>query len=193
MDELRSQMAVLKEKLDNQDIVNDRLMRDSLKQRMSWVKKYVWGEIIALPFIILLWYFLKMEFHLSWWSFSALSLLLIVSVTADYYINNHALKDVDYQRNNLLQTARKLVRMKKQRTWQSFFGVCAAFSIIIWMGFEVYWNTPHTPNNDQILLSLVIGGIIGFVIGVVIGLVILSKMQRTNNKLIRQIKELMGE
>ena len=36
---LRQQMNVLKEKLDAQEIVNDRLVAKSMRKEMSWIKK----------------------------------------------------------------------------------------------------------------------------------------------------------
>ena len=193
MDELRDQMAALKEKLDKQAIVNDQLIQDSLKLKMSWVKNYVWGEIVATPFIILLLYSSKTTWHLPWWSFGALSLLLVVSVAIDYYINNHALKDIDYQKDNLLQTAHKLIKMKKQRTWPFVIEGAATLLIMVWTGFDIYQNKSHTPFSDQVLTNLLIGGVIGFTIGIVIAIVVLYKMQRTNDRLVKQIREIMEE
>ena len=44
-DDMRQQLQVLKNKLDKQEIVNGRLMRSSMKSKMSWIRKYL---IIAI-------------------------------------------------------------------------------------------------------------------------------------------------
>ena len=38
-EEMRLSLNALKNKLDKQEIVNDRLLRESMKSKMSWIKK----------------------------------------------------------------------------------------------------------------------------------------------------------
>lgn len=42
LDAMREQMQLLKQKLDNQEIVNDRILRNAMSGKMSWIKKYIW-------------------------------------------------------------------------------------------------------------------------------------------------------
>ena len=39
MEQMRQQLELLKQKLDRQDIVNDRIMAYTMKHRMSWMYK----------------------------------------------------------------------------------------------------------------------------------------------------------
>jgi hypothetical protein len=45
---MRAQLGILKQKLEKQDIVNERLMRKSLKSKMSWINKYLVIVIFAI-------------------------------------------------------------------------------------------------------------------------------------------------
>lgn len=52
LDEMRQQMAILKNKLDNQTIVNDRLIRRAVKNSVSTInKRYLVISIIAFAMI----------------------------------------------------------------------------------------------------------------------------------------------
>ena len=48
LEAMRSQMQLLKQKLDNQEIVNDQLLRNAMKGKMSWINKYIWFELLVL-------------------------------------------------------------------------------------------------------------------------------------------------
>ena len=87
----------------------------------------------------------------------------------------------DWQSENLLQTANKLVRMKKLRLWQVGCSLPVAIALFVWLfsGFE-----------DKVMFYTIIGGIVGGVIGLTIGIAILIKMQSTNDSLISQIREM---
>lgn len=52
-------------------------------------------------------------FQLSWWSLGIFTAVVLAIVFADYKINVSTLRDEDLQRNNLIETAKKLVRMKR--------------------------------------------------------------------------------
>ena len=42
LEAMRSQMQLLKQKLDNQEIINDQLIRNAMSKKMSWIHKYIW-------------------------------------------------------------------------------------------------------------------------------------------------------
>ena len=50
--ELKSQMENLKKQLSDQEIINDKLIRESMKKKMSWIKKYIIFEVCLMPLII---------------------------------------------------------------------------------------------------------------------------------------------
>ena len=52
LQEMREQLAALKEKLNKQEVVNDRLIRDVLNQKMKVINKNGWFSSIAGLFVI---------------------------------------------------------------------------------------------------------------------------------------------
>lgn len=181
LEAMRSQMQLLKQKLDNQEIVSDQLLRNAMKGKMSWINKYIWFELLVLlPVCALNFVGLKMmDDGLSWWAISAILLLVLVEILLDFYINHVSASD--WQSENLLQTADKLVRMKRLRWWQLIVSLPVAFALFWWLfsGF-----------SESIRFAVTIGGIIGGVIGLSVGIGIMLKMQHTNDELIRQIREM---
>ena len=69
LEQLKAQYETLKEQLDQQEIVNDRLMKSSVKHSVDFYKRYRWLQVISYPFLA----FLGLDFF-NWYldgSFSA--------------------------------------------------------------------------------------------------------------------------
>ncbi len=193
LEELRQQMNELRQQLDRQEIVNERLIRQSMTGKLSWIKKYLWLEVAMIPLCLLILAPVHAMMGLSWWLFAFLAVMLTVDVAADFYINR-----VDKNQlltGNLVEASRKLVVMKKQRAWAFAFGLLGVIIWIIWFLFELrrvagsfaedFWN--------GFAQGGFIGGIIGGVIGLTIAIVIFRKMQRTNDEVLASIDQLTKE
>lgn len=187
LEQMRSQMSLLKEKLDKQEIINERLMRQAMNKRMSWIKNYIWFEISLVPFLLLLFGAMTHMLGLSWFVFAYLAVMLVVDVTADYYIN-HVDKN-ELLSGNLVEASRKLVRMKKLRAWSFFLSLIA---VIVWVILflidlkRVAGSFEHDFLNGFATGGF-FGGIVGGIIGIGIAFIIFHKMQRTNDDVIAQI------
>lgn len=189
---LRQQMNVLKEKLDAQEIVNNRLVAKSMRKEMSWIKKYIYVQFALIPFVALIWVGIKYILGLSWWNYSFLMLMCVVFVYIDYVVNVKALSNADYHKNNLIETARKLVKMKRQRTIQMIVEILLLILWLIWTFLEVNSaQSTATGLRQSLLQGGIIGGYIGGVIGIIVAFVIFYKMQRTNDRMIEQIDDMM--
>lgn len=189
---LRQQMNMLKEKLDAQEIVNDKLFTKSMRKEMSWIKKYVYIQFALIPFVALIWIGVKFILGLSWWNYACLMLLCVFFVYIDYVINVKALSNADYHKNNLIETARKLVKMKRQRSIQMIVEILLLIVWLIWTFFEVNAaQSTATGIRQSLLQGGIIGGYIGGIIGIIVAFVIFYKMQRTNDRLIEQIDDMM--
>lgn len=189
---LRQQMNMLKEKLDAQEIVNDRLVTKSMRKEMGWIKRWVYIQFALIPFVALIWVGLKYILGLSWWNYAFMMLLCVFFVYIDYAINIKALSDADYHKNNLIETARKLAAMKRQRTIQMIAEMLLLLAWIAWTGIEINnaLTDASAPWRVGFARGNMIGGAIGGIIGIVVAFVIFYKMQRTNDRLIEQINDL---
>lgn len=185
---MRQQMDILNRKLEGQQIINDHLMRRAMRNQMAWIKKYVWGEVVAAPLLILLFLAFVIIFHLSWGPFILVSVMLIFSVVSDYRIN--MIDDRAFLSDDLSTTASRLASMKKRRIRYEIVAIPVFIVWMIWFVYDLYCHVPADGLLHDTLIGGIVGAIIGGIIGGVIGFLVVRKMQRTNDDLIRQISEL---
>ena len=112
LQEMREQMAALKEKLNKQEIVNERLMRDVLvkKQRKdvigSWVLLIFLGSTLVLTWTLKL---CMPEIDVDWWQLGYLTiasvLVLVITITPVFMI-----KMKDIRSGRLLDVAKQMKR-----------------------------------------------------------------------------------
>lgn len=189
---MRSQMASFKKQLEQQEIINRRIMSESMKKKFSWIKKVIIGEIILIPIFLYLAFAAKYNFNLSWWSISTFIILLLCDVWCDYDINMRAIKNSDYSRDNLVNTMEKLLRMKQRRTKQTAIMLTATIVMSIWLLIEIGFHLIAI-NADTGMWLVFYGGGTGAFIGVVVAWWIYRKMQKTNDEMIKQIEEISKE
>lgn len=186
---MRSQMASFKKQLEQQEIINSRIMAESMKKKFSWIKKMIIGEIILIPIFLYLAFAAKYYLDLSWWSTSTFIILLLCDVWCDYDINMRAIKNSDYSHDNLVNTMEKLLRMKQRRTKQT---AIMLIGLIIWFSIEISLHLMST-DADTGMWDVFYGGVVGGVIGIAVSWWIYRKMQKTNDEMIKQIEEISKE
>ena len=120
LEQMRDQMQVLRNKLDNQEIVNDTLVKNSVKSKMSWIKKFIYIEFLLIPVIALVWYGIKEMFDLSWYNYAFMMVMCTIDTVWDYRVNVASLDLEKVGDHNLTDTLQKLVTMKQMRA-KSFF------------------------------------------------------------------------
>ena len=81
LEQMREQMAALKRRLDNQEIINEQLIRNVMKNRLSWINSYVIFEAVAAPLLILeLFLFDIFVIHFSPWLLAYTILIMVGSL-----------------------------------------------------------------------------------------------------------------
>ncbi len=180
-------MAALKRNLDKEQIVNQKLMRTIMRQRASWLNKFVTVEFIMLPFLYLLIIGICSFFHISqWYSFSFL-VLAILDVLAD--LRTFRISPKLFSTSTMLEVRRMLIRQKKER----FIHVCLALPLaIIWIILllnAIAHASDPLATDHALDFAGVAGGIIGGIIGAVAVLIIYRKAQKTNDVIIENTIE----
>jgi len=199
LEQMRAQMAAISRKLADQQIVNDRLMRESMKDKLAWIKRYIKLEMIVVPFAMLLWIGISLYAHIPLWFTLILFIGCCIDIYFDWKVNVTPIESNDFDRQNLVETADKLRQMKKVRAKQTIIGVVSVWLVFVAMGVYVYLK--HFRNTDFAHLStynlIIIGGIAGLVVGCGVGAYltrkIFRKMQQSNDDIIRQIEEITSE
>ena len=165
-EEMRNQMAMLREHLDKQEIVSDRLLRDAMKTKtkdIKYTKQMVYGAAAACIII----YPLTTLSHIWSWPFAlATCAMMIFCVLATYYIHK-PVERLNYMTDDLATVARVMARFKKQYDdWLHYVTPALLIPWFTWACYEIGWkNAPAGTNPWPIVIALLIGGCLGGVIG----------------------------
>ena len=181
LEELRGQMQMLRDKLDKQEIVNDEMVSRTVKSKMSWIRNYVYFEFIIIPFIALGWWTICQEYGLSIYNFVFLLVMVCIGIFLEYRINVASL-NAGNSENRLTETIRRLVEMKQLR--KKLFYIMNSL-IVVW-AVLTYLEINNQDVDSSRLIAMLIGGFIGLWIDITC----YRKMQRTNNELIEQLKDI---
>lgn len=175
-------MAELKRNLDKEQIVNDRLLRTVMRQRASWLNKFVIVEFWLIPVIYLIFAGICAFFHISQWF--ALTFLIMAVLDALGDLRTFRISPKVFSTCTMLEVRRLLIKQKKER----LIHVCIVLPIaIVWiiLFLEAVATASDPLATDHALnFAGVIGGLIGGVIGAVVVIIIYRKAQRTNDILI---------
>lgn len=184
IESMRMQLETLKKKLDEQQIVNDKLVRKAMSNKMSWIMKFLWTELfVLLPFAVLAFINLKsMVPGMSWYPVIAILVFMLACIVIDLYLNYTS--ENDWKSENLISTGMKLVKMKRLRWMQVAINLPIVLILFVWLFYDLEFE-----GKD----AMVCGSVVGGVIGMAIGIGILIRMNRTNDELICQIRELKEE
>ena len=184
LDEMRQQMAILKNKLDDQTIVNDRLIRRAVKNSVSTInKRYLVISIIAFAMIPYgYWAFVKLN-GLSIPLWIAMSVLMLAVIGFCIY-NGHEMRKNDFVSDNLLDTKRKTLKAQKRDAMWPYFGIPVAIGWAAWVGWEMTQKL-----EGDFLKYFIPWFIICVTAGALIGLKVHFKTQRHFRDILEQIED----
>lgn len=188
LEEMRSQISILKQQLEKQNIVNDTHIRNSMKSKASDINRTVRITIFAGVFALVYctWFFYHLDFSLAFVVSTAVMLTVCVGLTIAQKVT---LGRLDFSRGNLVETAKSLGKVKKHYSeWHRV----AIPMLVIWFGwimYEVITNMGPGPMTIGFCCGAVVGGIIGGIIGIRVN----RKVVRKATEILDQIEELYKE
>ena len=181
--EMKEQLSILNKKLEKETIVNDRLMRRAMKNKISKMQRHALIKgifiVLAMPYSICCLHVIGTS---SW--FNAVSICsLITALLYDYRIHKN-LHSNEAMYGNLMEVRKKVLSIKQ--AYKNWLKISIPF-IIIWFSWFLYelFQLPHIP-KDVIFTGVVFGGTIGGIIGTLQ----YKKMQRTTDEILQQIEEM---
>ncbi|MBR2146452.1 MAG: hypothetical protein IJ925_03260 [Muribaculaceae bacterium] len=184
LDEMRQQLAILKNKLDDQTIVNDRLIRRAVKNSVSTInKRYLVISIIAFAMIPYgYWAFVVLN-GLSIPLWIAMSVLMLAVIGFCIY-NGHEMRKNDFVSDNLLETKRKALKAQKRDAMWPYFGIPVAIGWAAWVGWEMTQKL-----EGDFLKYFIPWFIICVTAGALLGLKVHFKTQRHFRDILEQIED----
>ena len=185
LDDMRRQINDLKNKVDQQGRLNEDLVKKAIQGKMRGVHSIIMRLGILAVVCAPLYIMMKYQVGLSWPLTIFTIVFMLASVTSDYFINRI---DVSRMGDDLVETANKLVKMKKNRVIGQRINIGVAILWLAWFCYE-YFMLNSVYGTGAAWGSLV-GIFVGAALGGFIGIRIFNKMQRTNDEMIDQINEL---
>ena len=185
LQEMREQLAALKEKLNKQEVVNDRLIRDVLIKKKKSVDKNIWFVGICGLITITIGNWTFFDLGVSTWFLIGTTVLMLASFLLTIIPHNWV-KKADIQSGNLLVAAKQARRLRKLYKDLEIIGIVLAVIWLAWLFIEF----SAAIENKQMLYILVGAAAIGGIIGGIIGLVLSRKTIHTLDEMIQEIEEM---
>ena len=154
--DFRAELATFKQRLDDQQIVNDRLLRRSMKSRISpFITSSVVGDVAGLLISPLMFVaFNRLGIH---WTLGAIIVLMIILELLFNIYNYHRISRLFTQPADLVTMRRGLLHFRRdERLWM----ITAIPIILLWTAF-LWWRMDAF---SQFHIGLVLGTI-GLVLG----------------------------
>ena len=187
LEQMRTQIGMLKQKLEQQAIVNDTHIRNSMKSKISDLNRTILGTIFAGIFAVI---FAPVTFYIQGCSLifviaTAIMLAVCLGLTIVQKINLGSMMELS--QDNLVETARKL---SKVRTHYKEWYRIAIPMILVWVGWMIYEMVNTIGIESPTAIGFYCGAGVGLLIGGIIGSRINRKVVRQANEILAQIEEL---
>jgi hypothetical protein len=182
LEDMRAQIAILKDKLDKQTIVNDTHIRNSMKSKRSEMTRTIgitiFAGVLAIPYCIGV--FCYMGLSPVFIAATGLMLAVCVWLTIKQQLT---LKGLDFSQCKLLEVAEKLNKVKVHyHEWIKI----ALPMLIIWFSWLMYEVITHCGIEEPMTMGFCVGAAIGGVVGGIVG-------YRTNRKIVRKSTEILEQ
>ena len=149
LQELKNQFSLLNEKLEKQRIINEEMIQESMKEKLSYVEKWYKKQFlvctIVCPIISTIFMIQYMNKGFGYWGFS---IFVLVLALVELYWNRICYKALDIKNLsnlNMIQATEKIIKHKQLRTMRNKFFIIPFIILIIWtflVASEFSWNLP---------------------------------------------------
>ena len=186
LEELRSQVAEFKNRVEQQEIVSRRLLKEAMKGHVSWIKQMsIWGsvgELVILPFLV---YALRSIVGVSWLPIIAVGLMLVCEAVFNFW-NVSTIRDKYLAVDDVLSAQQRLITFKRREKLYTFGILPFLFLCVVWLLFDVYYGTdiPFFPSSERNLVYFV-----AVVIILTVFFYVFYREMHSLNKVIRDIDE----
>ena len=181
LQEMREQMAALKDKLNKQEMVNDRLIRNVLSQKMKVVNKNAWVFGLSSLFVITFGNFLFYHMGLSVWFLIGTTVMMVFCVAVTW-VSHSWVSSNEIAKGDLLKVAKQAHRLQKvYKNWKYI----ALPMVMVWLAWLVMEYAAEVQDKTM-LISMVSGSLVGGLVGGLVGL-------RQNKKVISELDEMIAQ
>lgn len=182
LEEMRSQMELLRKKLEHEDIINEKLMRETMRFRLSSINKQVWIDICMALFCVIIYPFC-FPFLPVW-----LLIFVVVMVSADAMATvliHRPVREKLIMNDDLKTVANKMRRLKKAY----IIAMCVELPVLIIFVVLFLNEVSQFYGGNVPSSAMLCGGIVGAFIGLAIGLMMFRRVLKNSDAIIKQIEE----
>lgn len=186
LNEMRNQLCLLKQKLNEQEIVNEKLMRKVTSERLSKINREgkIYSIIAAICVPI---NYLILQMAGTSTAFNIVTILyLLVCIGVSVY-SRRGINPEDVINGNLVTTKKKMLSYKTLcNKW--LIGVTPF--LLVWFGWFMY---ELAADDSDFNTGAIVGGCVGAVVGTICGIIYHKKSMKNIDSAIQEITELTNE
>ena len=189
LEELRSQVAEFKNRMEQQEIVSRHLLKEAMKGHVSWIRQMsFWGSVAELALLPLFVYVLRSIAGFLWLPIIVVGLLIAGEAVFNFW-NVSTIRDKHLAVDDVLSAQQRLITFKRREKLYTFSIVPF---ILLWLAcipFGVFHGTDIPfPSSDRLLVYFV-----AIVIVFAILFYVFSREMCSLNKAIKDIDEFAGK
>jgi len=188
LEELRSQVAEFKNRMEQQEIVSRRLLKEAMKGHVSWIKQMsFWGSVAELVLLPLFVYILRSIAGFLWLPIIVLGLLIAGEAVFNFW-NVSTIRDKHLAVDDVLSVQQRLITFKRREKLYTF-GILPL--LLLWLAcipFGVFHGTNIAFPSDRLVVFFV-----AIVIVFTLLFYVFFREMRSLNKAIKDIDDFMGK
>ena len=185
LEELRSQVAEFKNRMEQQEIVSRHLLKEAMKGHVTWIKQMsFWGSVAELALLPLFVYILRSIAGFSWLPIIVIGLLIAGEAVFNFW-NVSTIRDKHLAVDDVLSAQQRLITFKRR---EKLYTYCIVPFILLWLAcipFGVFHDTDIPfPSSNRLVVYFV-----AIVIVFALLFYVFSREMRSLNKAIKDIDE----
>ena len=186
LQEMKKQLAILSQKLEKETIVNERLIRQSMKNKASSIRRvaifHTLFSLFLIPYFI---WIAPHDLNISTGLCYFTCFFMVLSLACDYYIHTR-FRPHKFVQGNLLEIQKDTLMMKKiYLDWIKFIGLPFIVVFFCWFIHDIRLAYPGEELN-----GIYYGIGFGILLGTTIGIIQFKRIQNTANEILEQIEEM---
>lgn len=182
---LRQQVAEFKNRMEQQKIVNQRLLKTAMNGHVSWIRTMnIWvGPIglVLMPFFIT-----YLRSAGCSWALLIFILLVMIGETVFNFWNVSTIHDKHLASHDVISVQQRLMAYKRREKLQAFIEYPVMILCVIWLYYELLGSIV---SSNRLVLVITVG----ILIATFILFFILYCEMRSLNKAIKDIDEFAGK
>ena len=149
LQELKNQFSLLNEKLEKQRIINEELIQESMKEKLSYIEKWYRDKLIvclvAAPIASIFFYGKYITEGFGHWGFS---LMILVIGLLEFFLDRKSYKALDVKNlsnMNMTQATENIIKHKQLRNMTYKISILPYIILTIWtilIASGYTWNLP---------------------------------------------------